>query len=119
MLVTFLTVDFELKNERGSLVQLVHDGWKQINVIESKAGFIRGNHYHKFNSEAFYVVNGSFILTVWKDQVHESYNIKPGMFFSIGPNTFHTFEYIEDTLLISMYSVGVELSDTMKDIWTS
>ena len=64
MLIQFLKPDFEHTDERGKLVQLVHDGWKQVNVIESKAGQIRGNHYHKVNREAFYV-NLSKIVYYW------------------------------------------------------
>ena len=85
MLVNFLKADFEFKNECGKLIQLVHDGWKQFNIIESKAGSVRGNHYHKYNSEAFYVISGSFNLTVWQGDVKESYSISSGMFFSISP----------------------------------
>ena len=118
MLVTFLKADFEYENECGKLIQLVHDGWKQFNIIESKAGFVRGNHYHKYNSEAFYTIKGRFRLIVWNKEVKEIYEIVSGIFFSIGPNVFHTFEYIEDTTLVSMYSNGVELSETAKDIWT-
>ena len=117
MLVDFLKKDFEFENECGKLIQLVHEGWKQFNIIESRAGSVRGNHYHKYNSEAFYVIKGSFVLKVWNDDVEESYSITSGMFFSIGPNVFHTFQYIEDTLLVSMYSRGVEISKTEKDIW--
>ena len=78
---------------------------------------MRGNHYHKYNSEAFYVISGSFILNVWNTNTAEKYMINSGMFFSIGPNVFHTFKYIEDTVLVSMYSEGVEICDGKKDIW--
>jgi hypothetical protein len=33
-------------------------------------------------------------------------------------NVFHTFRYHEDTVLVAMYSSGVELNDNVKDIWT-
>ena len=117
MLIKFLKPDFIFENEAGSLKQLVHDGWKQFNVITSKAGSIRGKHYHKFNEEGFYIIQGSFNLTVWKDDTKEKYFIKSGDMFLIYPYVFHTFEYLEDTILISMYSNGVEISENEKDIW--
>ncbi len=118
MLVTIAKPDFIFENEAGSLKQLVHEGWKQINVITSVANAVRGNHYHKFNQEGFYVVKGSFKLELRKDTVHEIYTFRTGDMFFIAPYVFHTFEYLEDTILVSMYSDGVELSETEKDIWT-
>lgn len=118
MLIEWLKPDFVFENEVGSLKQLVHEGWKQVNVISSRPNSIRGGHYHKYNSEGFYVIQGSFILRVWKDECVETYEIKTGDMFLIRPDVFHTFEYHEETLLISMYSRGVELSETEKDIWS-
>lgn len=118
MLINYMDTDFEFKNENGVLIQLVHDGWKQVNVIESRAGKLRGGHYHKYNEEAFYVISGKFNLYVWLDNDKEEYTMEKGSWFKIKPNVFHTFEYIEDTILVSMYSNGVELNDNEKDIWT-
>ena len=38
--------------------------------------------------------------------------------FEIEPYTIHSFEFIEPTMLVSMYSMGVELADGKKDIYT-
>ena len=118
MLVKFLEPDFVLENENGCLKQLVHNGWKQVNVIISRAGSIRGGHYHRYNQEGFYVIEGGFLLKVWKGREYEFYDIKPGDMFLIMPYAFHTFEYHKKTILVSMYEKGVELSDGRKDIWT-
>jgi len=118
MLIKFVKPDFVFENEAGSLKQLVHDGWKQVNVITSVAGAIRGKHYHKYNNEGFYIIQGSFKLIVWKGEEKEEYTIKTGDMFLIPPYVFHTFDYIDNTVLVSMYSDGVELSETEKDIWT-
>ena len=118
MLIEFIKPDFVFENDAGSLKQLVHDGWKQFNVITSIAGATRGKHYHKYNDEGFYIIQGSFKLTVWKDVEKEEYLIKAGDMFLVHPYVFHTFEYLENTVLVSMYSIGVELSETEKDIWT-
>ena len=55
---------------------------------------------------------------MWCGEIREEYQIKEGDFFLINKNVFHTFEYYEDTLLVSLYSSGVELSENTKDIWT-
>lgn len=117
MLINFIKPDFIFENESGSLKQLVHDNWKQVNVIVSNPGSVRGGHYHRFNKEGFYIVSGSFKLTVWKNKEKEEYEIGQGDFFEIFPNVYHTFEYYENTVLVSLYSDGVELADGTKDIW--
>lgn len=119
MLITFSEPDFVFENSSGTLKQLFHDGWKQVNVITSVGGSVRGGHYHKYNDEGFYIVSGSFTLKVRRDDINEQYEIKAGDMFLIPPFVYHTFEYHEDTVLVSMYSSGVELSETEKDIWTS
>ena len=50
MLIEYIKPDFEFKNENGTLIQLVHEGWKQVNVIFSNATGVRGGHYHKYNN---------------------------------------------------------------------
>ena len=117
MLVQFLEPDFINDSERGRLVQLVHEGYRQVNVITSTGGSERGGHYHKYNQECFYVLSGHFDLIVWKGNDRELYQISEGQMFAIPPLVFHTFRYKDDTVLVSMYSSGVELSPTQKDIW--
>ena len=43
--------------------------------------------------------------------------MKTGDFFEIEKGIKHTFEYIEDTELISLYDLGVELENDEKDIY--
>ena len=118
MLIEFVKPDFVFENEAGCLRQLVHGGWNQVNVINSVAGSIRGGHYHKQNRECFYIIEGSFKLTVWKDDIKEEYEIKKGDMFIMPEFVYHTFEYHEDTLLVAMYDNGVELDENTKDIWS-
>lgn len=117
MLYKMLDADFRHIDERGSLVQLVHEGYKQVNVIISKGGIVRGGHYHKLNFEAFYVVNGSFEVTFLKNGVEEKSIFHTGDFFEIEPYTGHIFTYLQDTVLIGLYNVGVEKENGEKDIF--
>ena len=106
--------DFEFTDARGSIVQLIHGGYQQLNVITSKKGVVRGGHYHKQNEEAFYVISGSLEVAVNGD----SHRFAAGEFFGIEANDMHSFTFLEDTVLVSMYSNGVELEDGTKDIFT-
>ena len=113
-MLKIIKTDFHFEDERGTIDQLIHDGYKQINVITSKKGVVRGNHYHKLNDEAFYIVSGSLKLIVGDQE----YRFKAGDFFGIEPYDMHSFAYLEDTVLVSMYSSGVELPDGTKDMYT-
>lgn len=116
-MVEILTPDFTFSDERGCFSQLVHDGFKQYNIFFSKKDVVRGNHYHKENKEAFFVITGSFVLTVAKNDQKEKYTFKQGDMFLIPPYVMHSFYFIEDTWIASMYDVGVERSDGTKDIY--
>lgn len=116
MLIQILKTDFQFKDERGTLTQLIHNGFKQVNVISSCGGVRRGGHYHRFNREAFYVITGRLELFARKDGQTENHIFGTGDFFSIAPHICHDFLFLEDTVLVSMYDKGVELPDGTKDI---
>ncbi len=112
-----LTPDFLHEDNRGKLVQLVHEGYRQVNVITSRAGVLRGGHYHKKNKEAFYVINGACEVTFVRDGKREKNKFVAGDFFCIEPGTGHIFRYHEDTTLLGLYDLGVEESDGRKDLY--
>ncbi|MBQ6534069.1 MAG: cupin domain-containing protein [Opitutales bacterium] len=118
MLIEFIKPDFEFSDARGSLAQLVHGGWNQVNYITSVAGAFRGDHYHAENREAFFVISGAFDLRLKRNKTgeEERYKIKAGDFFAINPGITHSFDYTADTSLISFYDKGVELPNGEKDI---
>ena len=111
------TPDFRFADGRGSLVQLVHEGYAQINVLESKAGSTRGAHFHKRATEAFYVVNGSVEVTFIKETT-EKVTFRPGDFFEVLPLVLHNMYFPEDCLMVQMYDIPVENEDGTKDIFT-
>lgn len=115
MLIEKIKADFEHKDERGTLIQLVRRGYSQINVITSKGGTFRGGHYHQLNTEAYYIVSGSCKVTASKDGEKEIRIFREGDFFRIGPYVAHDFEYIEDSVLVTMYSFGIELGNGEMD----
>lgn len=118
MLLTMIKPDFQFENESGKLTQLVREGWNQFNVITSVAGSRRGGHYHKINKEGFYVISGKFKLILEEDGTNEEYELGAEDMFVIKPYQKHFFEYMEDTILVSMYDKGVELPRDLKDIYT-
>lgn len=115
-MIKILKPDFVFEDERGSLVQLVREGYRQINVVTSKAGVERGRHFHALNREGFYVVEGSFTVEARLGEKKELFSFRKGDMFIIEPNVVHTFDYLEDSVLVAFYDRGVELPDGTKDI---
>lgn len=119
MLYQFLKPDFEHIDKRGGLVQLVRDGYKQVNYIYSSKDTVRGNHYHKQNTEAFYIIRGSMSIDLRNVNTGEQdvLHVKSGDMFMIFSYVMHTFTYHEDSELVSMYDKGVELSNGKMDVY--
>lgn len=117
-LIEILTPDFVHSDERGTLVQLVHGGYNQVNAVFTRKGTVRGNfHYHKKNDEVFYVISGAVDVTVTLGEEKQQYSFSGGDMFRINKNIRHSFCYTEDTYLVVMYPDGVELDDGTKDIY--
>lgn len=116
-LIKFVEPDFVFSDDRGSLTQLSRGGWNQVNSIISEAGAFRGNHYHKENREYFYVVDGEFLLTLKKDGLLQEYKISSKDCFIIESYVIHSFAYKKRTILVTMYDIGVEMSNGEKDIY--
>ncbi len=114
-------VDFIFFDERGSLVQLVHEGYTQVNVLYSKGGTERGAHYHKQSTEAFYVISGSVRVVLTKvgaPEIQTSVLFTKGDFFEIFPSTLHYMQFEENCIMIALYDKAIENADGTKDIYT-
>lgn len=115
-MITILKPDFEYGDDRGLLVQLVHEGYRQVNMCFSKGGTERGGHYHALNRETFYIVSGSLEINLSADGKTERYSFSKGDMFAVEKNILHSLSFKEDTTMIVMYDNGVELPDGTKDI---
>lgn len=111
-------VDFEHTDDRGRLTQLVHKGYQQINVVETRKGVVRGGHYHKVSSEAFFVVSGSVEVTLKDDFKEETVVFSKGKFFELHSFIVHSMFFPEDCILVAMYDIPVEKTNGVKDIYS-
>ncbi len=116
-LYTIRKVDFRHIDERGGLTQLIHGGFAQINVLESKKGAKRGAHFHKNSVEAFYLISGKVEVEFIGKEAKEKVTFKQGEFFEIHPFILHTMYFPEDCLMVQMYDKPVENEDGTKDIY--
>ena len=118
-LIERMTPDFSFPDERGLLVQIAHDNFRQVNAVFTKQGAVRGNfHYHKETDEVFFVLSGRVRVTAGKDGRTQEAVFGAGEMFRIGAWVRHSFAYLEDTSLVVLYSVPVERADGTKDIYT-
>lgn len=116
MLYQKLNPDFAFSDHRGTLTQLAHTGYTQINVVTSKAGTSRGKHYHKESTETFYVISGAMDVTLRHENKEEKITFQSGDFFQIKPYTVHSIFCPKDTAFIALYDIPVEHENGEKDI---
>ena len=117
-LVQVLPIDFSYSDERGRLTQLVHGGFRQINVLTTRRGVTRGGHFHKVSREAFYVVSGSVEIALKTAERSESAVFRTGDFFAVGPYVSHSMFFPEDCVMVQMYDRPVEQPNGEKDIYS-
>ena len=116
-LVRVLHTDFEFADERGTLTQLVHEGFRQINVLTTKRGVTRGGHFHRVCREAFYVISGSVEVTLKNAERTATAVFHKGDFFAVEPYISHSMFFPEDCVMVQMYDRPVEQPDGGKDIY--
>ena len=117
MLFERLKCEFEFVDDRGSLVQLAHNGYEQINVLYTKKGVLRGGHYHKDTKEVFYIISGAVQVELKNGTEYVDETFAKGDFFLIQPYTIHSMSFLEDTTMVAMYEHAVERKNGEKDIF--
>ncbi len=111
---------FKFSDERGSIIQLFQGNHEQVNILRCAKNSIRGGHYHKLNTEAFYIIDGSVTVKLRMLEDNLSEEIKTFVkddYFEIPPNVNHELEFMEDTLMAAVYDKGIVLPDGFSDIY--
>ncbi len=84
--------------------------WGEINYIETEKNVVRGNHFHKFTKELFYILEGRVRMTIrnlFTDEVHVS-EVGPNAVFIVDPYEVHTFTTLEDSKSLNMLSHNLD-----------
>ena len=111
-MIEFIPNYFELSDDRGSFQGLVNFGtWKEVNIICSEAGAIRGNHYHKNTDELFIILEGKIRITLQAvlsdeelDAEKKTVDVQMGDVFKIEKNVNHIFEIKENSKWLNILS---------------
>lgn len=117
-LIEILSPDFTFADNRGTLTQICHKGYNQVNAVFTKKDAVRGRmHYHRENTETFFIIQGQCRVTVKYGDQTESYIFSSGDMFTIPKSVRHDFLYTQDTYLVGMYDGCVEKEDGKMDIY--
>jgi dTDP-4-dehydrorhamnose 3,5-epimerase-like enzyme len=110
------------EDDRGGFKGLVNFGqWEEINIIETKANTIRGNHYHRNIRELFIILSGLIEVTakrvISEDELsdEEKIMVREGDVFVIEPMVNHTFKVLHDSVWINVLSKRI--NKDAPDIW--
>ena len=114
-MIRFIQPQFTHSDDRGHLIQLFSDGWKQVNVSFSRSRISRGGHYHKLNRELFYIISGEVMIKLLNVITQEQQELKvvEHQMFVIEKFIGHTFEFLQDTTMVVCYDTGVIVNKEM------
>jgi len=90
---------------RGAIQPLVDRMMKSAVVIESKAGALRANHYHKTDWHYCYVISGSieyYHRTTGSTEEPEMLLVKQGQMVFTPPMIDHGMKFPEDTVFLTL-----------------
>ena len=92
-------------DDRGSIQPLVERMMRSAQLITSKKGSVRGNHYHKTDWHYCYVVSGSLEYYERPAEAKASakkYLVKAGQMFFSPPLVEHAMKFLEDTVWLTL-----------------
>lgn len=112
----------EFVDERGFITRLIDQDkypLRAVLYITSKAGTVRGNHYHKKDAHYVYCLSGSFKYSE-KDMTKpnsrvEFVTLKPGDLVLSAPMKAHSMEFLEDTVFLAFTTEPREQDQYEKD----
>jgi dTDP-4-dehydrorhamnose reductase len=98
-------------DDRGAIINIFQNKiWEEMNYIDSRKSYIRGNHYHKETIEGFYIIKGKIKVHVINIISNDErlFEVTKGDSFLIYPNEIHIFEILEDSSWINLLSKSLD-----------
>jgi quercetin dioxygenase-like cupin family protein len=100
-----ITLPAPFVDNRGAIQTLVDGGIQSVQVITSKAGTVRANHYHKTDSHFMYVVKGvmKYFHRPAGDKAAPTWLlVKAGQMVFTPPMVEHAVEFLEDSEFLNI-----------------
>lgn len=114
-MIRFVDSYFFASDDRGSITGLINTGeWREFNLIRSDAGVVRGNHYHQFTLEGFFILQGRIEVSVQKVRDGQlsgdknTYEVSEGSVFVIDPMVCHEFQVKEPSVWMNFLSRAMD-----------
>jgi dTDP-4-dehydrorhamnose 3,5-epimerase-like enzyme len=93
-------------DDRGAFLGIVSSGtWREVNFLESRAGAVRGNHYHRESEEIIFLLRGQaeVELVDARDPGRRAVvRLEGGTGVEVHPFMVHTVRYLTDCEQISL-----------------
>jgi dTDP-4-dehydrorhamnose 3,5-epimerase-like enzyme len=103
---------------RGVFLGIVNSGcWEEVNYVETKAGQVRGGHYHKETRELFFILDGEIDIEAWDARGGgdaDTLSASKGAIVIVDPYEVHTFSCRTDCRWINVLSRRID--DQFHDI---
>lgn len=111
-------LDTPFTDDRGVIQNLWLAQAGSVTLIKTKKGSFRAKHRHTFDWHGCYIVEGKIRYT--EGEPGEPYEVDQvfstnEMFFS-RPKVFHTMEFLEDTIMITVNNIVKNHENYEKDI---
>ena len=88
-------------DSRGTILPIVDD-FANVQIIHSKKGAVRANHYHKTDSHYCYLITGK-VEYHWRNHGEDTIHTEiftAGDLFLTGPNIDHQMVFQEDSIMV-------------------
>jgi len=104
------------EDSRGFFKGLINTKtWQEINYLSTVSNQIRGNHYHKYTDELFFILEGEIKIIVREvlndgtlDNDIKEFRATKGDVFIIEKMTHHCFEIINDSSWINALTLKMD-----------
>jgi quercetin dioxygenase-like cupin family protein len=86
------------RDHRGTITDLVtgHGCVDAVTIVRTKAGAVRGNHYHAKTTQWAYVASGRMVMTDGDERLE----VRAGDMVRDDPGEPHAWKAIEDTVCV-------------------
>ena len=94
-------------DDRGTIADIFYsEEINHVGVILSKAGAVRGNHFHKQTTQHTYLVSGAMMYYWQANGGAGVCNMGPGDLVTSGPGEVHAMHFTEDSTIM-VFSQGL------------
>ena len=101
----------------GQTELLEANGVLEFHRIDIDKGGTCSKHRHQFKWNGFYVISGTLVVRVWKnnyDLVDETV-LGPGDYTKVAPTEYHQFEALENTVALELYWAEFDHNDIERE----